>query len=56
MEPKNLMYIVIGEEKNVLTFWYRRGVGTIMMYLIIIADIAPMIPGGLMHFHWPRLL
>ena len=27
-----------------------------MMYLIIIADIAPMIPGGLTHFNWPRLL
>ena len=26
------------------------------MYLIIIADIAPKIPGGLTHFNWPRLL
>ena len=26
-----------------------------MMYPIIIVDIAPMIPGGLMHFNWPRL-
>ena len=23
---------------------------------IIIVDIAPRIPGGLMHFNWPRLL
>ena len=27
-----------------------------MMYPIIIADIAPMIPGGLTHFNWPRSL
>ena len=26
------------------------------MYLIIIADIAPMMPGSLAHFNWPRLL
>ena len=35
---------------------YRRSVETLMMYLIIIADIAPMIPDSLMHFNWPRLL
>ena len=26
------------------------------MYPIIIADIAPMTPGDLTHFNWPRLL
>ena len=26
------------------------------MYSIIIADIAPMTPGDLTHFNWPRLL
>ena len=26
------------------------------MYSIIIADIAPMTPGNLTHFNWPRLL
>ena len=26
------------------------------MYSIIIADIAPKIPGDLTHFNWPRLL
>ena len=29
---------------------------TLIMYSIIIADIAPMTPGDLMHFNWPRLL
>ena len=56
MEPKDLMYIILGEEQIALTLWYRRGVGTLIMYPIIIADIAPRIPGGLMHFDWPRLL
>ena len=37
------MFIILGEEQ-------------IALYLIIIADIAPKIPGGLTHFNWPRLL
>ena len=56
MEPTDLMYIILGEEQIALTLWYRRGVGTLIMYLIIIADIAPMIPGSLTHFNWPRFL
>ena len=56
MEPMDLMYIILGEEQIALTLWYRRGVGTLIMYPIIIADIAPRIPGSLMHFNWPRLL
>ena len=56
MEPKDLMYIILGEEQIALTLWYRRGVGTLIIYPIIIADIAPRIPGGLTHFNWPRLL
>ena len=50
------MYIIMGDEQIALTLWYRRGVGTLIIYLIIIADIAPRIPGSLMHFNWPRLL
>ena len=50
------MYIILGEEQITLTLWYWRGVKTLAMYLIIIEDIAPYIPGGLMHFNWPRLL
>ena len=45
------MYIIRGE----IPLWYRRGVRTLLMYPILIADIAPRIPGNLMHFHWPRL-
>ena len=56
MEPKDLMYIILGEEQIALTLWYQRGVGTLIMYPIIIVDIAPRIPGGLTHFDWPRLL
>ena len=56
MEPKDLMYKLLGEEQIALTLWYRRGVGTLIIYLIIIVDIAPRIPGSLMHFNWPRLL
>ena len=56
MEPKDLMYIILGEEQIALTLWYQRGVGTLIMYPIIIADIAPRIPGGLTHFNRPRLL
>ena len=56
MEPIDLMYIILGEEQIALTLWYWRGVGTLIMYPIIIADIAPRIPGSLMHFNWPKLL
>ena len=56
MEPKDLMYIIPGEEQIALILWYRRGVQTLIMYPIIIADIAPKIPSDLMHFNWPRLL
>ena len=49
---QNLMYILRGE----ISLRYRRGVGTLWMYSIIIVNIAPMIPGSLTHFHWPRLL
>ena len=35
------MYIILGEEQIALTLWYWRGVKTPVMYLIIIADIAP---------------
>ena len=49
---QNLMYILCGE----ISLRYRRGVGTLLMYSIIIANIAPRIPGSLTHFHWPRLL
>ena len=56
MEPMDLMYIILGEEQIALTLWYQRGVGTLIMYPIIIADIAPRISGSLMHFNWPRLL
>ena len=52
----DLMYIILGDEQITLTLWYRRGVGTLIIYLIIIADIAPRIPGSLTHFNWPRLL
>ena len=50
------MYIIPDEEQIALTLWYQRGVRTLIMYPIIIADIAPRIPGGLMHFNWPWLL
>ena len=50
------MYIILGEEQIALTLRYWRGVITLVMYPIIIADIAPYIPGGLMHFNWPRSL
>ena len=50
------MYIILGEEQIALTLWYWRGVITLVMYPIIIADIAPYIPGGLTHFNWPRSL
>ena len=50
------MYIILGDEQNALTLWYWRGAQTLIIYPIIIADIAPMIPGNLTHFHWPRLL
>ena len=56
MEPKDLMYIIPDEGQITLILWYRRGVKTLIMYPIIIADIAPKIPGDLMHFNWPRLL
>ena len=45
------MYIIQGEEQIVLTLWYRRSELTPVMYPIIIADIDPRIPGGLMHFN-----
>ena len=41
------MYIILGEEQIALTLWYWRGVKTLVMYPIIISDIAPKIPGGL---------
>ena len=44
------MYIILGDEQIALTLWYWRGVKTLMMYPIIIVDIALKIPGGLMHF------
>ena len=47
------MYIILGEEQIALTLWYWRGVKTLVMYPIIIADIAPKIPGGLTHFNGP---
>ena len=50
------MYIILGEEQIALTLWYWRGVKTLVMYPIIIADIAPKIPGGLTHFNRPRSL
>ena len=50
------MYIIMGDEQIAHTLWYQRGVGTLIIYLIIIADIAPKIPGSLTHFNWPRLL
>ena len=50
------MYILTGDEQIALTLWYLRGVGTLIIYLSIIADIAPRIPGSLTHFNWPRLL
>ena len=50
------MYIILGEEQIALTLWYWRGEITLAIYPIIIADIAPYIPGGLMHFNWPRSL
>ena len=56
MEPKDLMYIIMGDEQIALTLWYWRGVGTLIIYPIIIADIAPRIPGSLTYFNWPRLL
>ena len=56
MEPKDLMYKLPGEEQIALTLWYRRGVGTLIIYPIIIVDIVPRIPGSLTHFNWPRLL
>ena len=56
MEPVDLMYIILGDEQIALTLWYLRGVGTLIIYPIIIADIAPRIPGSLMHFNWPKLL
>ena len=56
MEPKDLMYIILGEEHVAFILWYQRGVWTLIMYSIIIADIAPRIPGDLTHFNWPRLL
>ena len=40
------MYIIPGVEQIALTLWYRRSGETLVMYPIIIADIAPMIPGG----------
>ena len=49
------MYIILGEEQIALTLWYWRGVKTLVMYPIIIADIAPKIPGGLTHFNWPQV-
>ena len=45
------MYIILGEEHVAFILWYRRGVWTLIMYSIIIADIAPRIPGDLMHFN-----
>ena len=50
------MYIILGEEQIVLTRGYWKGVLTLAMYPIIIADIAPYIPCGLTHFNWPRSL
>ena len=50
------MYKITGDVQIVLTLWYRGSVGTLMIYPIIIADIAPRIPGSLTHFNWPRLL
>ena len=51
------MYKILGEE-DIFSPLY--GVGevdkTLVMYSIIIADIAPMTPGNLTHFNWPRLL
>ena len=44
---QNLMYKLCGK----IPLWYRRGVGTLMMYPIIIVGIAPRIPGSLTHFH-----
>ena len=52
----DLMYKIPGEEQIVLTLWYRSCELRLVMYPIIIADIAPRIPGGLTHFNWPRLL
>ena len=56
MEPKDLMYILLDDEQIALILWYQRGVQTLIMYPIIIADIAPKIPGDLTHFNSPRLL
>ena len=47
------MYIIPGVEQIALTLWYRRSGKTLVMYPIIIADIAPKIPGDLTHFNWP---
>ena len=48
--------MIQGDEQIVLTLWYRRSELTLVMYPIIIVDIAPKIPGSLTHFNWPRLL
>ena len=50
------MYKIMGDVQIVPTLWYRRGVGTLIIYPIIIVDIAPRIPGSLTHFNWARLL
>ena len=47
------MYIILGDEQIALTLWYWRGVKTLVMYPIIIVDIAPKIPGGLTHLIGP---
>ena len=50
------MYKITGDVQIALILWYQRSVGTLIIYPITIADIAPKIPGSLMHFNWPRLL
>ena len=56
MEPKNLMYIIPGAEHIALHFLVPEKCRNTANYPIIIADIAPRVPGSLTHFNWPRLL
>ena len=50
------MYIILGAEHNALHFLVPEKCMNTANDPIIIADIAPWIPGSLTHFNWPRLL
>ena len=52
----DLMYIILSEEQTAPHSMVSERWIKLVMYPIIIADIAPMIPGGLTHFNWPRSL